>query len=383
MHFQLESALEAAEESANVEYQNVVHTWEDGFDKTWEREDEVETQDLPTLDVAIRRTFPARDGDSSPRRGVVRHLVVVLDATEAAGDTDFKPTRMGCFIGLFEHFIAQFLDVNPVSLVAVVVVKDREAVLLSPLSACGQDKVKPLRAFRDKEKPVGHFSLQNALDRAVGILETVPAYGTREVLFLLSAIKTVDVGLIAETAQKAVDRNVRVSAVSTSPEVYAFKQVCDLTGGSHAVCESVRELTSAMSAHLTPPLWTDGLETRLIAAGFPKLQHMTTVALCMCHDEPLLATYACPRCRALSCQLPTECAGCKLHLVSLKDLSRTGHLYDAPVIFDGTKSKAECAGCGQESAVSLCRGCRRPYCPACDEFIHEELHQCPTCLPLN
>lgn len=67
------------------------------------------------------------------------------------------------------------------------------------------------------------------------------------------------------------------------------------------------------------------------------------------------AAYACPRCRAVYCELPIECAVCGITLVAAPHLARAyHHLFPLPTFApvleeagaDSAKGQANCTGCG-------------------------------------
>lgn len=65
--------------------------------------------------------------------GMMRHLFVVIDASECMSLQDLKPTRFLCVLKLLETFIHEFFDLNPISQIGILTTKskrsDRIAVL--------------------------------------------------------------------------------------------------------------------------------------------------------------------------------------------------------------------------------------------------------------
>ena len=167
----------------------------------------------------------------------------------------------------------------------------------------------------------------------------------------------------------------------------------------------------------------------MIRVGFPELQHESE-ALCACHDILRSSSYACPRCQARVCEVPTECPVCGLRLLSAPTLARSyHHIYPVPpfthvpdatrpgrqlamlsasgadagagagageaMLEDGGRdpdddavlvgdSSPACSACCEalspDTPRFVCPDCCLAFCSDCDMYIHDSLHTCPGCV---
>lgn len=174
-----------------------------------------------------------------------------------------------------------------------------------------------------------------------------------------------------------------------------MRQMTQVTGGSHAVATTPAHLRRLMEAHITPPPLRAGeaaAKPTMQVMGFPKLK--VEPGVCACHLELRARGYECPRCGGRVCNLPGDCAVCRLRLADPSHLARSYHhlmpaaLYK-PVARTALDHDAACRACGtalagRSAGVSVealrCEGCAHLFCDACDAFVHEVLHNCPGCL---
>ena len=85
------------------------------------------------------------------------------------------------------------------------------------------------------------------------------------------------------------------------------------------------------------------------------------------------AGYCCPQCRAKYCELPVECRGCGLTLVSAPHLARSyHHLFPLPPF-------TELAGSLAPPDQTCCAACGHLLGLGADRL----LHQCPQCLQVH
>lgn len=145
---------------------------------------------------------------------------------------DFRPSRMAVVAKNVEAFIREFFDQNPLSQIALVIIKDGVAYSLTELGGSPESHVKALMA---KLECSGDSSLQNALELVHEYLDQIPSYGNREVLILYSALTTCDPGDIMETIQKCKKSKMRCSVIGLSAEMFICKHLCQETGGLYSV----------------------------------------------------------------------------------------------------------------------------------------------------
>ena len=320
------------------------YAWERAYERTWDAVEEDERGLLRT-DVSDRRRREARaasaasasasrGGTGSVQRGMLRHLVLVLDQTRAMEAADLKPSRAAACARAAGGFIAEFFDQNPISSLAVLVARRGGAERLTELSPARDAHLRALAGpLGAGAAPEGDFSLQAALELAARSLALVPPYGTREVLLLHGAHASIDPGCILDTLAELRRLRVTVGAISLPGEVYIAARLARETGGRYAVPESYDALVAQLRAHCAPPLRraaggaAGGVEfetPQMVPMGFP--QHVSEApAMCTCHEELRPAGYVCPRCLARQCDLPAACGVCGLQLVSAARLARSHH----------------------------------------------------------
>ncbi|RZF36005.1 hypothetical protein LSTR_LSTR005821 [Laodelphax striatellus] len=418
------AAAAAAEEEDGKEYR-----WETGYEKTWEaiREDEdgmLEGAVAEMVQRAKRRRLAALSASAGHvRLGMMRHVCLVVDCSDAMLDQDLKPTRHICATKLLEGFIDEFFDQNPIGQLGVVVTRNKRAEQASVLGGNAQKHVAAVRAHLARpEYCSGEPSLQNALQLALASLRTLPPHASREVVVLLASLTTCDPGDITATIQSLKESGVRVSVIGVAAEVRVCTQLCRETGGSYSVALDDRHLRDLLKEHvLPPPALTSRAaadEAALVKMGFPHSTgaQQAHLSICLCHldssgggevtgganggsgaadggDCKLRAGgYFCPQCRSNYCQLPAECRVCGLTLISAPHLARSYH-HLFPVRAFTQLPAAErhhssaCFACRKSLVTSAaadkfvyeCEKCHQVFCLDCDLFIHDTLHTCPGC----
>lgn len=120
--------------------------------------------------------------------------------------------------------------------------------------------------------------------------------------------------------------------------------------------------------------------------GFPTRRPETVSSMCVCHKKIINSGYICPRCGGVYCEIPIDCQICALSLVSSPHLARSyHHLFPVPLFEEIQSEKNEsCYGCQQQltkdqSLFLQCKQCKKIFCVNCDSFIHDSLHNCPSC----
>jgi len=267
----------------------------------------------------------------------------------------------------------------------------------------------------------GEFSLQNGLEVAGRSLGHQPRHGSREIIIVTAALATCDPGyLLTETLPKLIQANIRVSAFALSAELHVCRKLADETGGIMGVCLDRPHFRDWMKAQCVPPPSAGLVPTcSMMRMGFPtrseseipELVHATRTQTIMSRTA-----HECPQCQAKNAELPVDCAVCGLKLVVAPHLARSfHHLFPVPpfrevnqIVKEETKSPdlpvskpmattqgyVDSAGLLSELQTFFCASCLRPleamrfdcpdcgysYCLDCDAFLHETLHNCPTCL---
>ena len=73
--------------------------------------------------------------DTTPlQRGIIRHVLLVLDMSEAMLEKDLRPTRYEIMLTYACEFVTEYFEQNPISQLGVIGMRDGLAVRISDLS---------------------------------------------------------------------------------------------------------------------------------------------------------------------------------------------------------------------------------------------------------
>ncbi|KAJ1899878.1 hypothetical protein LPJ81_004056 [Coemansia sp. IMI 209127] len=391
------------------------YAWEEEYKRSW---DAIQEDDSGSIQSAVkhmseqlRRKRRPRDTEAI-QRGIIRHLVIIVDQSDSMGIKDMMPSRIHATLSMLGMFVSEFFDQNPISQISIITTKDGLAEKLTDLSGNPMDHVNALKGTKDL---AGEPSLQNALELAMHNLRRAPTHGVREIVCVFGSLTTCDPGDIEKTLEALKNAQVRVSMVHLAAEVHVFRRICRETKGEYMVPDSEHTMKDALFDYIPPPPMVSAKATAdMIQMGFPiKANNVQVPTPCVCHHELSFSGYICPRCKAKVCSLPTDCDVCGLPLVSAPHLARSYHhmfpednYEEAPVAED--PRDGACFGCGAQwidgaaahqqtnealphvaaaaAAVAAgtgrfkCPRCKHEFCLDCDIFIHETLHNCPGCV---
>ena len=149
---------------------NTAQAWEQSK-RTWETNLPEEDQDgvlnITALEADKRRRLMR---DTTPlQRGIIRHLILVIDMSFAMTEKDMMPTRYRLTLSFAAAFIREFFEQNPISQLGIVGMKDGVAVRISDLGGNPAEHLEKLRDMENQD-PQGNPSLQNALEMCRGAL---------------------------------------------------------------------------------------------------------------------------------------------------------------------------------------------------------------------
>lgn len=165
---------------------------------------------------------------------MMRHVFLVLDASEAMLDQDLKPTRQLCTTKLLEGFIDEFFDQNPISQLGIIVTRNKRAEKLADLAGNSKKHLQAVKQYAELSCQ-GEPSLQNALELAAKSLKLLPSHASREVLVLMANLTTCDPGNIIETIKELKKDKIRCSVIGLAAEVRVCRLLAQETGGIYSV----------------------------------------------------------------------------------------------------------------------------------------------------
>lgn len=108
--------------------------------------------------------------DTTPlQRGIIRHVVLVLDMSFAMMEKDMLPNRYRVAWAYAADFVKEYFEQNPISQLGIIGMRDGVALRISDMSGNPTDHLEKLKTFEGQE-PSGNPSLQNALEMCRGAL---------------------------------------------------------------------------------------------------------------------------------------------------------------------------------------------------------------------
>ncbi|KAF4980615.1 hypothetical protein FZEAL_3428 [Fusarium zealandicum] len=401
---------------------NAARSWEKSK-RTWETNLPDEDQDgilsLTALEAEKRKRLLR---DTTPlQRGIIRHVVLVLDMSFAMAEKDLLPTRYRLTLSYAAAFVREFFEQNPISQLGIIGMRDGVAVRISDVGGNPAEHLERLKGLENQD-PQGNPSLQNALEMCRGALFHAPSHGTREVLIIYGALLSSDPGDIHETIGSLMTDRIRVSIVGLSAHLAICADLCSRTNAGdesqYNVAMDEMHFRELFLAATTPPVTRTAEQSTasLLMMGFPSrtLVPGGNTSYCGCHNRPCREGYLCTRCGTRVCRLPAECPACGLTLILSTHLARSyHHLFPlrnwVEVPWSDARRSAGCFSClapfpepprskgadkskedagpktakgVSESGRYACQICRQHFCIDCDVFAHEVIHNCPGCQSL-
>ncbi|XP_061881169.1 general transcription factor IIH subunit 2 [Entelurus aequoreus] len=374
--------------------------WEGGYERTWEVLQEDESGSLKaSVEEILFQSKRERilKSCAQVRLGMMRHLYVVIDCSRTMEDQDLKPNRLTATLKLMEAFVAEYFEQNPISQVGIIITKNKRAEKLTDLAGNPKKHILALKKAVDTVCG-GEPSLFNSLSLALQTLKHMPGHTSREILIILSSLTTCDPANIYEMIQSLKSVKVRVSVIGLSAEVRVCTMLTRETGGSyHVILDENHFKDLLLMLHVKPPPASSSSECSLIRMGFP--QHTScsltdqdakpsfSMAVLDGSSDPALSLggYFCPQCHGNYMELPVECKVCGLTLVSAPHLARAfHHLFPLHVFLESAAAENRfchsCQGPLKDKSMLTCPTCHNIFCMDCDDFIHDSLHCCPSCL---
>lgn len=108
--------------------------------------------------------------DTTPlQRGIIRHVVLILDLSQSMMEKDLRPTRYLLTLRYAQEFVREFFEQNPISQIGVIGLRDGLALRISDLSGNPTEHTSAIQELRNQD-PKGLPSLQNGLEMARGAL---------------------------------------------------------------------------------------------------------------------------------------------------------------------------------------------------------------------
>ncbi|KAI8977409.1 Ssl1-like-domain-containing protein [Mycotypha africana] len=368
------------------------YAWEEEYKRSWDVLQEDAEGRLSSVVSQLQQQRKRRrllKDTAIVQRGIIRHLFLIIDLSEAMTEKDLRPSRVELSLTYAQQFVTEYFDQNPISQLGIIVTRDGIAEKLTELSGNPTDHIRALKSKKNTETS-GEPSLQNALQLARASMKGVPSHGTKEVLVIFGSLTTCDPGKIRDTIELLKQDLVRVSIVGLAAEVQICRVICEATKGTYAVVLNEGHYKELLFERVPPPPILPHKNTsNLVTMGFPRRLIEDHATYCVCHQKLTVGGYICPRCKSKICELPSDCDICGLTLVSSPHLARSyHHLFPVDNFIEvkaNTEKRTNCFSCLahfdslEALGIYSCPQCAEEFCADCDIFVHEVLHNCPGC----
>ena len=326
--------------------------WETEYSRTVQKT--IEPADDGTLGQSVQEREEERKRkrlrkDTKPfQRGIIRHVVLVLDLSEAMMEKDMRPNRYITMINYTQDYIREFFEQNPISQMSVLGMHDGVCIRVSELSGNPAEHVAAIQGLRSKDdgkEPKGAPSLQNALELARATLYHTPSHGTREVIVVFGSLLSLDPGDIHQTVKACVRDRIRVSVIGMGARLKICTEIVTRTNAGdeseYTIATDQEMLKELLLATTTPPVIRTtapavaapaapqapdpSSPAALMMMGFPSRVVEDQLTMCACHGNLTMGGYTCSRCSAKVCSLPITCPSCQLTLLLSTHLARSYH----------------------------------------------------------
>jgi transcription initiation factor TFIIH subunit 2 len=362
--------------------------WESSIQKDFgaveEGEDGKITESLEGL-IEARKRKRLRQDTKPFQRGIIRHVCLVLDLSEAMLEKDMRPNRFIVMLNYIQEYIREFFEQNPISQLCIMAMHDGLCIRISELGGNPTDHIAAIQSIRHPrnprdapKEPKGNPSLQNALELSRAALYHTPSHGTREVIIVLGALLSLDPGDIYQTIRACVRDQLRVSIIGMGGRLRICQEICARTNAGddsvYGVALDQQHLRDLLLATTTPPVIRTVAQSDSVAAnsnssapaastpasllmmGFPSRVTEEKPTLCACHATITRGGYTCSRCEAKVCSLPATCPSCHLTLILSTHLARSyHHLFPLRNWVEVSWQRAQQVGSTQ------CKGCLNPF----------------------
>ncbi|KAF4155860.1 hypothetical protein CNMCM6069_007621 [Aspergillus lentulus] len=203
--------------------------------------------------------------DTTPlQRGIIRHLILILDLSQSMAEKDLRPTRYLLSLRYAQEFVREFFEQNPISQLGVLGLRDGLAIRVSDMSGNPTEHISAIQALRDHD-PKGLPSLQNGLEMARGALFHTPSHGTREVFVIFGSLLSSDPGDIHQTITTLINDKIRVRIAGLAAQVAICRELCSRTnaGDDTTYGVALNEQHFRDKEQISPPLDFKQLKTWL------------------------------------------------------------------------------------------------------------------------
>jgi transcription initiation factor TFIIH subunit 2 len=142
-----------------------LYSWEKEYERSWDLLTEDE-RGLRSLLAERKRKKKREEQLAAVRRGLTRHVFLIIDFSKSLFLTDWKPSRHIHTQKAVESFILNYFDQNPLSQMGIIISRNSVAEKLTELSANASKHLTAIQQAFTNTTAEGEFSMQNSLEVA-------------------------------------------------------------------------------------------------------------------------------------------------------------------------------------------------------------------------
>lgn len=216
----------------------------------------------------------------------LRKLHLVIDFSQVMLDKDFNPNIIYMVLTKAIEFVTEFFELNPLSNIALSMMKDRKCNLLCDFENNPNELVRILDNLRKKNSisedkffedlnkdsdtnvattdiPSGTISMENTLKATCELMADQPLFYVRELLVLLGSSNSRDSYDIYEAVDKINSCYIVVNMISVSSLPFVFQQICIKSKGKFEVALNEHDFRTKLmvgrksNLRITHPQWRE------------------------------------------------------------------------------------------------------------------------------
>eukprot|EP00924_Labyrinthula_sp_SR-Ha-C_P001818 snap_masked-scaffold_91-processed-gene-0.18-mRNA-1 protein AED:1.00 eAED:1.00 QI:0/-1/0/0/-1/1/1/0/341 len=329
------------------------------------------------------------------RHSSVRSLLILIDITVNMENTDiFRPSCLAATVNQLQTFIPKFLHENTLSSLGLITIRNGKAQLISKITSDAETHIANLNSYKFISGV--DFSLQNGLELALTLFQTLPNFYSKEVLSIQASLTSSDPFDIFQTVTKLQENNVSVSFISLTAEVYICRFISAQTKGEYKVTKYPIDLETELENKIRPKRST--IENDKIIEDIPVLMKTGFLKNVKGGPERFGFSYECSVCGSLlevnEEVSALECYICETRLLKSSILAKSfQQLYSKQeyVLVEDIDGFSACSACfrkittsdadGQkEGGAFSCKNCQQVYCGDCKALLETSFFDCPRCV---
>lgn len=265
---------------------------------------------------ATKRDSIIEKAKISSKKTSLRKLHLVIDFSQQMLEKDFIPNTLYMVLSKAIEFVEEFFELNPLSNLALSLIKDRKCLLQSNFKNNPSELISIMENLKKKNStneetfledlnkdsealsthdiPSGTVSMENVLKATEVLMADQPLYYAREVLVLLNSPNSRDANDLTAFIEKINKAYIIVNMLSLAGGTYVFQQICQKTRGKFEVAINEFDFKQKLMVGIDYQAYTspmdrvvDKLMNTQFIVSFPQLVFKEGPVLC-CNTNQLL-----------------------------------------------------------------------------------------------